>query len=130
MVTYKTALENRVSGDALLNAYDLWAELKAAGAEVDVFGNVTLFHYTSHKNGTLIWETRRMKSLWNAVFFSTNGDIDSQASGFGDYVLRFHIQVEKLVLDDVFCNEAHVYVPMHGKKYLPVGEYLCTVHRM
>ena len=130
MVFARTALENRVQGDALENAYDTLQELKNVGAEIDVFGNVTLYHYTNHRDGTKIWENKYMKPQLNAVYFSTNGNKNSYASGYGEYVLRFHIPVEKLVLYDIFKNEAHVYIPLYGKKILFVKDYLCTVHRM
>ena len=51
-----------------------------------------------------------MKGLEDGVFFTTNGD-DSQAEGFGSEQIELRIPLEKLQLDDVFGNEAHVRIP-------------------
>ena len=54
-------LENRVSGDELLDAQDLIEVVKEKGGEVDENGYITLYHRTSAENAEKIRSTGYMK---------------------------------------------------------------------
>ena len=43
------------------------------------------------------------------IFLSTK--IDGQAKGFGDTIIELNIPPNKLELDDVFGDEAHLKIP-------------------
>lgn len=116
-------LENRVSGDELLDAQDLIDEIKSVGGEVDENGYVTVYHQTSNENAQKIIETGVMASRELDVFFSTSKDAQ-QSEGRGTTKLEFKIPAEKLILDDIFSDNADVKIPLNGKKNIDVSEYL------
>lgn len=117
------SLEERVSGDALLDAQDLIEELKSVGAEVDDDGYVTLYHQTTDENAKKIRETGKMTSKELDVFFSTSKNA-SQSDGRGQTKLEFKIPVEKLKLDDIFDDNADVKIGLDGKSSIDVSDYL------
>lgn len=125
--TSKTAtsnrLEDRLSGDDLLNAQDLIEELKDNGAKIDDAGYVTLYHRTNDGSASQILNTGIMRAKEDGVFFSTSEN--GQAEGFGKNVLVFKIPVEKLVIDDAFGDEAHVRIPLKNRNAsLDVSKYI------
>ena len=122
-VSNKASLENRVSGDALLDAQDLIDEIKSVGGEVDENGYVTVYHQTSDENAQKIKETGKMISKEQAVFFSTSKNAE-QAEGRGQTKLKFKIPAEKLLLDDIFSDNADVKIPLNGEKNIDVSDYL------
>ena len=115
-------LENRVSGDELLDAQDLIEVVKEKGGEVDENGYITLYHRTSAENAEKIRSTGYMKGKEDGLFFSTARE--GYASGYGDTVVEFSIPAEKLVLDDIFDNEAHLKLPMKQAGMKNVRAYL------
>ena len=116
-------LENRVSGDELLDAQDLIDEIKSVGGEVDKNGYVTVYHQTTDENAQKIKETGKMISKELDIFFSTSKDAQ-QSEGKGQTKLAFKIPAEKLVLDDIFSDNADVKIPLNGKKSIDVSDYL------
>lgn len=66
-----------------------------------------------------------MISKEREVFFSTSKDAQ-QASGRGQAKLKFKIPVEKLLLDDIFSDNADVKIHLNGKESLDVSNYLVS----
>jgi hypothetical protein len=118
-------LEQRVTGDELLDAQDLIEELESVGAKIDENGYVTVYHATTKENAQKIIESNQMKSNEPAVFFSTSKNAQ-QSVGRGGTTLEFRIPVEKLVLDDIFTDNADVKIPLQNfqRDMLDVSEYL------
>ena len=118
-------LNQRLTGDDLLNAEDLIYEIEDM-AEISPNGYVTLYHRTSKENADNIYKTGKMSAKEDGIFFSTK-NTDSQVVGFGDGVVKIKIPVEKLVLDDIFSDEAHLKIPLKNKnEVVDVSEYLIT----
>lgn len=116
-------LESRVTGDALLDAQDTIEVVKSVGGNTDDNGYVTLYHRTSKENADKIKKSGKMSAKEDGVFFSTlkSGYND----GYGDSVVELKIPAEKLVLDDIFDNEAHFRIPLKNKDaVLDVSGYL------
>ena len=120
-------LEDRVSGDELLDAQDLINELSDVGANVDDNGYVTVYHATTPKNAQEIIKSGKMTANEPAVFFSTSKNAQ-QSEGRGNTTLEFKIPVEKLQLDDIFSDNADVKIPLNNylKDTLDVSNYLVT----
>lgn len=119
----QTKLENRVSGDALLNAQDLINEVKNVGAKIDDNGYITVYHQTTPENAQKILDSGKMTSNEQGVFFSTSENA-SQAEGRGDVKLEFKIPAENLEIDDLFSNNADVKIPLNGQSEIDVSNYL------
>ena len=117
------SLEERVSGDNLLDAQDLINELESVGAKIDENGYVTVYHQTSEENAKKIQRTGKMLSKEQAVFFSTSREAQ-QSEGRGTVKLKFKIPVEKLHLDDIFNDNADVRIDLNGKKELDISSYI------
>lgn len=103
-------LEQRVSGDDLLDAQDLIDTVKDVGAKVDENGYITVYHRTNSQSKEKILSSGRMTAKEDGVFFSTKKD--GQNSGYGSEVIEFKIPAEKLMLDDIFDDEAHLRLPL------------------
>lgn len=119
----RNALESRVTGDELLNAQDLIEELRAVGADIDENGYVTVYHRTDHASEENIKSSHVMVAKEDGLFFSTveNG----QNEGYGDSIVKLSIPVEKLVLDDIFSDEAHLRYPLeNGIRQIDISDYL------
>lgn len=116
-------LEQRVSGDELLDAQDLIEELKSVGASVDSNGYVRLYHQTTNENAEKIRNTGKMISNEQDIFFSTSKNA-SQSDGRGTEKLEFNIPAEKLILDDLFDDNADVKIPLKGQKELDISNYI------
>lgn len=88
-------------------AQDLIDTLKGVGAKVDNMRNVSVFHRTTPENAKKIYETGQMFGKENdgGLFFSTNRDAQP---GYGQGVVEAKIPAGKLVLDDIFDNNADV----------------------
>lgn len=117
------SLDQRVSGDALLDAQDFIDEVKSVGAEVDDNGYVTVYHQTSDENADKIRQSGKMIANEDYVYFSTSKNA-TQSEGRGQTKLEFKIPAEKLMLDDIFSDNADVKIPLKGKKTLDVSNYL------
>lgn len=120
-------LEERVSGDKLLDTQDLINEISSVGANVDDNGYVTVYHVTTPENAQKIIESKKMTANEPAVFFSTSKNAQ-QSEGRGNITLEFKIPAEKLQLDDIFSDNADVKIPLNNylKDSLDVSEYLMT----
>lgn len=120
-------LEQRVSGDTLLDAQDLIEEIRSVGANVDENGYVTLYHATTPENAEKIKSSGKMISNEPDVFFSTSKNAQ-QSEGRGGVTLEFKIPAEKLELDDLFSDNADVKIPLKNfaKDSLDVSDYLVT----
>jgi hypothetical protein len=100
-------LEKRgISGDKLLDAEDLANDLIEKGGIVDSDGMVTLYHRTTNENAQQIIKTGNMIGKEDSLYFGTSPV--GQIEGYGDTVIKVQLPLEKLNLDDVFANEAHV----------------------
>lgn len=117
------SLEQRVSGDDLLDAQDLIEEIKSVGANVDKNGYVTLYHQTTNENADKIKQTGKMIANEPYVYFSTSKDA-SQSDGRGNTKLEFKIPAEKLILDDIFSDNADVKIKLNDNKELDVSNYI------
>lgn len=120
-------LEDRVSGNELLNAQDLINELSSVGANIDDNGYVTVYHATTPENAQNIIESGKMTANEPAVFFSTSKNAQ-QSEGRGGTTIEFRIPVEKLQLDDIFSDNADVKIPLDNylNNSLDVSDYLVT----
>lgn len=118
-----SGLSGRLSGDALLDAQDLIAELKGVGANVDNKGYVTLYHQTTAENAKAIKESGYMTANEDYVYFSTS-KVAEQSLGRGNTKLQFKIPVEKLELDDIFSDNADVKIALRGSKRLDIKKYI------
>ena len=117
------SLKERVSGDTLLDALDLIDEVKSVGAKVDDNGYITLYHQTTNENAKKIRETGKMSGKENGIFFSTSKNA-SQAYGRGQTKLEFKIPAEKLLLDDLFSDNADLKIESKPGEQIDVSNYL------
>jgi hypothetical protein len=117
------SLEQRVSGDDLLDAQDLIEEIKSVGANVDKNGYVTLYHQTTNENANKIKQTGKMIANEPYVYFSTSKDA-SQSDGRGNTKLEFKIPAEKIMLDDLFSDNADVKIKLDSGKELDISNYI------
>ena len=118
----RTTLEERVNGDALLDAQDLIEEVRSRGGEVDENGYIKLYHRTSADKAAQIRKTGRMIGKEDGLFFSTKES--GYNDGYGNTVVELEIPAEKLVLDDIFADEAHLRLPMTKPGTMDVSDYL------
>lgn len=117
------SLGERVSGEELLNAEDLIDEIKSVGGEVDNNGYITLYHRTTEDVKEKILSSGKMTAKEDGIFFSTKKY--GQAAGYGDSVIEMHIPAEKLILDDVFEDEAHLRYPLENRNtVLDISKYI------
>lgn len=117
------SLEQRVSGDKLLDTQDLIEEIKTVGAKVDKNGYVTLYHQTTNENADKIRQTGKMIAKEPYVYFSTSKSA-SQSEGRGNTKLEFKIPAEKLILDDIFDDNADVKIKLNNNKELDISNYI------
>ena len=119
----KVSLKQRVSENKLLDTLDFIDEIKSVGAEVDDNSYVTVYHQTTDENAQKIVQTGEMISKESDIFFSTSSNAQ-QSNGKGTSKLEFKIPAEKLILDDIFDDNADVKIPLNGDKKLDVSDYL------
>ena len=122
------SLEQRISGDELLDAQDLIEEIKSVGAKVDKNGYVTLYHQTTNENADKIKQSGKMFAKEPYVYFSTSENA-SQAEGRGYTKLEFKIPAEKLILDDIFDDNSDVKIRLNSNKELDVSDYIISKNR-
>lgn len=117
-------LEDRVSGDDLLDAQDFIEEVKSVGAEVDENGYVTVYHQTTTENAKKIKESGKMSAKEDGIFFSTSKNAQ-QSEGRGTEKIKFKIPAEILQLDDIFDDNADVRIPLKSKnEVIDVSQYI------
>ena len=89
------------------NTLDLLEEINlSGGAQIDDLGNVTLYHRTTPEAASKIKKSGVMTGKEDRLFFSTKPD--GAISGYGSEVVEVKIPINKLQLDDIFDNEAHL----------------------
>lgn len=116
-------IEQRVSGDDLLDAQDLIDTVKDVGAKVDENGYITVYHRTNNQSKEKILSSGRMTAKEDGIFFSTKKD--GQNAGYGSEIIEFKIPAEKLMLDDIFDDEAHLRLPLkRAGEIIDVSQYL------
>ena len=116
-------LEQRLSGDDLLDAQDMIAEIENV-AEISPNGYVTVYHRTTEENAKRILESGKMSAKEDGIFFSTQKD-GEYSSDYGNGVVTLKVPVEKFVLDDIFDTEAHLRIPLKSRKeILDVSAYI------
>lgn len=117
-------LDERLSGDDLLDAQDFIEEVKSVGAEVDENGYVTVYHQTTSENAKKIKESGKMSAKEDGIFFSTSQKAQ-QSEGRGNEKLQFKIPAEMLQLDDIFDDNADVKIPLKNKnEVIDVSQYI------
>ena len=118
-------LEQRLSGDDLLDAQDMIAEIENV-AEISPNGYVTVYHRTTEENAKRILESGKMSAKEDGIFFSTQKD-GEYSSDYGSGVVTLKVPVEKFVLDDIFDTEAHLRIPLKSRKeILDVSAYIAN----
>jgi Phage portal protein len=111
---------HQVTGDE----QDLADEIRNAGGNVHPDGTVDLYHHTSAAAAAAIRRTGRMVGNEDGVFFTTNPEQTSQAAGRGGAVVHLRVPLNRLVIDDVFSDEAHVKIPTRASQPVDVSEYM------
>lgn len=115
-------LEDRLHGDKLLDALELIEEIKGVGGFVSENGMVLVYHRTTLSNAETIYKTGVMSAKEDGLFFSTKES--GYNDGYGDAVVRLSIPVERLVLDDIFSDEAHLRLPLSKERSFDVSAML------
>ncbi len=95
------------------NTLNMLEEILPRGAKIDEDGMVTLYHRTSPESASRILETGQMIGKEDRLFFGTKPD--GQISGYGDSVVEVKIPADRLELDDIFDNEAHLTLKSNFK---------------
>jgi hypothetical protein len=95
-----------ISGDNLLDAQDLIKDLVEKGGQINPDGTITLYHRTTSENAKSIANSGSMIGKEAELFFGTKPT--GQIEGYGDATVKVNLPIEKLELNDVFPNEAHV----------------------
>lgn len=121
-------LQDRVTGDRLLDAQYLIDEVKSVGGEVDENGYIHVFHRTSKEAADRIRSTNRMIAKEDGLFFSTKPD--GQIVGYGDEVVDFWIPAERLMLDDIFSDEAHLRFPLSNRNIITTMMFQDTIENL
>lgn len=117
-------LNQRLTGDSLLNAQDLIDNIKSVGGTVDDFGNVRLYHRTTPESAQKIMDSGKMFGKEDGLFFSTakNG---VNNSAYGSTPVAFDIPAENLLLDDIFGDEASIRMPLQrAGQYADISDFI------
>ena len=92
-------IENRLSGDDLLNAYDTIEEIRNVSGRVDENGYAYVYHNTSKENADNIRKTGVMSGKEDGIFVSTKPD--GQAAGYGNETVALMNLRRKLKADSL-----------------------------
>lgn len=117
-------LNQRLTGDSLLDAQDLIDNIKSVGGTVDDFGNVRLYHRTTPESAQKIMDSGKMFGKEDGLFFSTakNG---VNNSAYGSAPVAFDIPAENLMLDDLFADEASIRMPLQrAGQYADISDFI------
>ncbi len=103
----------------------LAGDLLDVGAQITPKGFVKVYHRTNQAAADAIRKTGSMTGKEDGLFFSTKEQ--GQAEGFGDSVIELLVPLNKLQLDDMFGDEAHLRLPLRriGEK-VNVKNWLVT----
>ena len=101
------------------NAIDLANDLQEKGGVITPEGTAILYHRTTKESAEKIVREQTMYGKEDGLFFGTNPT--GQIEGYGEAIVQTEIPLEKISLNDVFANEAHVWMKTGtiGKK-IPV----------
>lgn len=103
----ETSLKNRgVSGDEFLDCIDLAEEILSVNGKITPDSKVVLYHATTEENAKKIKETNQMYGKEPNLYFSTKKD--GVIKDYGKSVVRVEIPLEKLKINDLFDDEAHL----------------------
>lgn len=116
-------MEQRVSGDVLLDAQDLIEEIKNIDAEVDKNGYVKVYHQTTNENADQIRQSGKMIAKEPYVYFSISTNA-SQSDGRETEKLKFKVPAENFILDDIFNDNADLKIDLNGNNSLDISNYL------
>lgn len=105
-----------VSKEQVAQAQDLLDEIIPVGAKINDDGTVRLYHRTTESAKSEIERTGQMTGKEKGIFFSTKKN--GQAEGYGDAIVEVDVPIEKVSLDDIFSDEAHLKIelPRPGEK--------------
>ena len=120
---HEVPLEERLSGDDLLDAQDLITEIQDV-SEISPNGYITLYHRTTKESADKIRNTKKMSAREDGVFFSSKEQGQNNI-GYGDDVVKLKVPIENVVLDDIFSDEASLRIPLKNKNAtLDISQYL------
>lgn len=124
--TARRAVERHLAYESMTpDSQSLADELIGAGAQVHRDGTVTVYHRTTRENAESIRTTGRMHGDEDGIFFSTRKV--GQASGYRDSYVELRIPLSRLVLDDIFDDEAHVRIPTRSQREsVDVSSYMAA----
>ena len=108
-------IERGITGDNLLNARDLAETILSVGGEITENGEAIVYHGTTAENAKKINSTGKMIGKEDGLFFSTKKD--GIVLDYGDAVVKAKIPIEKLILDDIFDDEAHLRLPVRRNAF-------------
>ena len=111
-------IQRGIKGDDLLNASDLAAEIIAVGGKITDDAKAVLYHGTTKQSADNIRSTGKMYGKEDGLFFSTKRD--GIVLDYGKSIVEVKIPLEKLILDDIFDDEAHLRMPVKQFKYTDV----------
>ena len=98
--------KRRVTGNRLLDVSDLADTITEVGGKITADGKAVLYHATNAEAAENIRKTGKMIGKEDNLYFSTKKD--GEILGYGDHVVRVQIPLERLELNDIFDNEAHL----------------------
>lgn len=98
--------KRRVTGNRLLDVSDLADTITEVGGKITADGKAVLYHATNAEAAENIRKTGKMIGKEDNLYFATKKD--GEILGYGDHVVRVQIPLERLELNDIFDNEAHL----------------------
>lgn len=98
--------KRRVTGNRLLDVSDLADTITEVGGKITADGKAVVYHATNAEAAENIRKTGKMIGKEDNLYFSTKKD--GEILGYGDHVVRVQIPLERLELNDIFDNEAHL----------------------
>ena len=119
----KSVLKARgIDGDDLLDCEDLADQILYVGGKINQNAEVIVYHASSVENIEKIKKTGKMFSREDSLFFSTKKD--GEILGYGQAVIQLKIPIEKLSLNDLFSDEAHLTIPANTNGFTDVSAFL------
>ncbi len=100
---------------------DIADELLSKGIKLNPDNTLTVYHRTTPENKTIIEQTGKMTGKEDGIFFSTKET--GQAEGYGNAIVKLDIPLNKLKLDDIFKDEAHLKLPVKTGAQIDISDY-------
>jgi hypothetical protein len=116
----RTEVRATVKNDEL--ADDLIAEIEDFAQVDKENGLVTVYHRTNPEDAKIILESGKFIPKEDGIFFSTSKT--GQAEGYGDAVIELRIPADRLQIDDIFDNEAHLRFPAKVNKAQGIKQFI------